>query len=108
MRIEFADTYTASIFVTGENVVEACQKYCNTRGLCVTITETLHVYTGGQEKGYIIGLINYPRFPKSTSELEEIAHDLAHYVFEQTNYEGSFTIQTSVETAFVSNRPQDN
>jgi hypothetical protein len=34
-------------------------------GLCVTMTPTEFVYTGGGEPGVAVGLINYPRFPSS-------------------------------------------
>jgi len=52
-----------------------CQQYCNDIGLGVTITPTKFVYTGGNENGAIIGLINYPRFPK---EPEEITQHMAN------------------------------
>ena len=46
-----------------EQVQDVCQEYVDSVGLCVTVTPTQYVYTGGTERGAIVGLINYPRFP---------------------------------------------
>ena len=46
-------------------------------GLCVTVTPTEYIYTGGQESGVIVELINYPRFPSHPQEIYEHAIDLA-------------------------------
>lgn len=62
-----------------------CQEYVE-KGLCVTITETEFIYTGGNEPGVIIGLINYPRFPKEDGEVLAEAIQLAEQLmrsFEQ-------------------------
>jgi hypothetical protein len=44
---------------------------------CVTITPTDFIYYNGEEPGYIIGLINYPRFPRSREEMMTIAKRIA-------------------------------
>jgi hypothetical protein len=70
----YAPTFDATIYVgfherdTGRlhTLTEAesvCSAYCDEVGLCVTVTPTKYVYTGGQEPGCIVGLIHYPRFP---------------------------------------------
>jgi hypothetical protein len=83
-------TFTASIYVgmreryTGEirsieMAREALREYVKS-GLCVTLTETEYIYTNGSEPGFIVGLINYPRFPASDQIIRtkalEIAQDL--------------------------------
>jgi len=45
-------------------------------GLCVTIEPTTYIYTGGEESGYVVGLLNYPRFPCDPKQLEDRARDL--------------------------------
>lgn len=47
---------------------EWLQNHVNEHGLCVTLTATEYIYTNGSEPGFIIGIINYPRFP-STPEI---------------------------------------
>ena len=57
--------------------VEDCiEKYCEC-GFCVTVTPLRFIYTGGKENGVMIGIINYPRFPKEESELDLHAIALA-------------------------------
>lgn len=67
------------IYLAGEYhpAVAACQEFCDTVGLCVTITPTTYVYTGGREAGVIVGLESYPRFPSTPSALRDTAIRLA-------------------------------
>lgn len=44
-------------------------EYCNDHALCVTVTPTTFIYVGGIELGVMVGLINYPRFPKEHRDL---------------------------------------
>lgn len=64
-------TYTVTIFVAGdcETAKRLIRKECYQRGLCVTVTPTTLIYTGGEEAGVAIGLVNYPRFPADTDTL---------------------------------------
>lgn len=48
---------------------DICQEMCNLIGFCVTVTKTVYVYTNGEEEGFIVGLINYPRFPLDRESL---------------------------------------
>lgn len=64
-------TYTIDLFIAGE-VTDArriCREQCKGIGLCVTVTETEFIYTGGAEAGVRVGFVNYPRFPCSPDEL---------------------------------------
>jgi hypothetical protein len=71
---------TPERFIKGHNeyckVKEICQKYVE-KGLCVTVTKTEFIYTGGNEPGVIIGMINYPRFPKIEGAILQDAFELA-------------------------------
>jgi len=82
------ETYTATVYCgrkvsrTGEVLPveiahQVCQAYVNEVGLCVTITETTYVYTGGSEPGVAVGLIHYPRFPSSPETIHGHAEELA-------------------------------
>jgi len=44
---------------------------------CFTVTPTTYYHVDGKEEGYRIGLINYPRFPKSKYKLRDHALKLA-------------------------------
>ena len=52
-----------------DEVYAICQKLCNARKACFTITPTRFIYVDGWEDGVVIGLINYPRFPKEKQRL---------------------------------------
>jgi hypothetical protein len=62
---------------TLDEVKRICQGYCDDIGLCVTVTPTEFIYRGGNEPGGIVGLINYPRFPKSEEEISAHAAEIA-------------------------------
>jgi hypothetical protein len=106
-RVE-APSYPVSIFIAGEayEAVSACLAYCEV-GLCVTVTETRYVYTGDEEFGVIVGLINYPRFPKTPDEIwahaEALAETLRLYLGQE-----SYTIQAPDKTVWYSWREADN
>ncbi len=90
-------TFTANIYVGVNNGVSlvlekminlskvrnVCRDYCDKVGLCVTITETEFVYTNGGEPGFVVGLINYHRFPSLPEEIKKHAIALATILKEE-------------------------
>jgi len=97
------DTYTANIYVglrpaykkVEEHILKSnkllvtdiCQKYCDDVGLGLTLTDTTFIYTDGNEPGVIVGLINYPRFPSSPSQIQETTFKLAYQLLGSLNQE---------------------
>jgi hypothetical protein len=82
------DTYWATIYVglkegydgvvhSAEEAKDICQAYVNNGGAAVTVTETEFIYKHGREPGVIVGLINYPRFPKKSEEIRAVAVKIA-------------------------------
>ena len=51
-------------------VYQTCQDFIKVNPWCVTVTPTRFLYKGGWENGAIIGIIQYPRFPKSIESLK--------------------------------------
>ena len=72
-------TYRAQIFIAGniDQAKQVCREFCMS-GLCVTVTPTTFIYTGGEEAGIVVGLINYPRFPADPTDILEKAEQLAN------------------------------
>lgn len=101
-------TIRFEIFMAGElaHAKRVCREYCITVGLCVTIEPVDYIYTGGEEAGFRIGLINYPRFPTTEEALGEkavtLAKDLMHRLCQQ-----SFSIVGPRTTEWFSCRPAD-
>lgn len=98
-------SYPISIFMAGDiaAATDYARQYCDREGLCITITATVYVYTGGQEAGFVVGLINYPRFPSEPSDLWRVAEHLAAYLRERL-YQDSYTIHAPDKTVWFSHR----
>ena len=58
-------------------VVNYLAERCKIVPFCYSVTPTFFVHTNGIENGAIIGIIQYPRFPKRVSTLRRIAIDIA-------------------------------
>lgn len=97
-----------NIFLAGSyrKAVRFARIYCDRFGFCVTVTKTKYVYTGGQEDGVIIGLINYPRFPETAESLLARAGQIGELLREAMGQQ-SFTIQMPGDTYFISMREDD-
>lgn len=100
------DTFQATIFVAGNiHLIEfECQKYCDEVGLCVTVEPVKFIYTGGDETGARVGLINYPRFPESnTGDILVKAENLLDILIEKCD-QRSGTIVTTTGTHYYERR----
>lgn len=103
MKEETSPSFPVSIFMAGDiaKATEICRAYCDETGFCVTVTPTTYVYTRGQEAGFIVGLINYPRFPSDDDTITARAFDMADRLREALGQD-SYSIQTPGETHFRS------
>lgn len=74
---------------TIEEVWQICHRYCDSVGLCVTVTPTRFIYSRGSgiadgyEDGCFLGLIAYPRFPQSRFDIVGNALDLAKILMKE-------------------------
>ena len=101
-------SYPVSIFIggSGDEAAIWARGYCDDVGLCVTVTDTRYVYTGGMTSGVVVGLINYPRFPLTGDEIWAHAEALAAVLCRGLKQE-SYTIQSPGKTVFFSHREED-
>ena len=86
MRTETAKTYRVAIYMSGpiEIAKQIIRQDTMREGLCVTIEPTLFIYTGGEECGFVIGLLNYPRFPANWKKIWNRAEALARKLLKAT------------------------
>ena len=79
MKTETQPTRVVKLYISGpiEQAKQIIREHCHANGLCVTIEPTTYIYTGGEEAGYVVGLLNYPRFPTDAEALDNKAHALA-------------------------------
>lgn len=93
----------ARIYIAGDPFIATriCRQYCDKVGLCVTISATDYVYTGGSERGVIVGLNQYPKYPDT--DIETCAVHLANKLLEGL-LQDSFMIQTPEATMWHTTR----
>lgn len=98
-------TFNVQIYIAGDinHAKQICRKYCMDIGLCVTVEPISFVYTGGEEAGVRIGLINYPRFPSEPGDITARALDLARHLRVGLS-QHSFSVVTPIDTIWESVR----
>ncbi len=101
-----ASTIRFDIFIAGDlaQAKQVCREHCFAVGLCVTVEPVTYIYTGGEEAGVRVGLINYPRFPSSPDELGDKARALAALLMERL-CQHSYSIVGPETTEWYSRRP---
>lgn len=79
MDITSSPSYSVTLSIAGDigRARQLLVSECWREGLCVTVTPTTFVYSGGVEEGMRIGFVNYPRFPKTPEEIFQRAEQVA-------------------------------
>lgn len=98
-------TFWARIYMSGpiEIAKQVCRDYCLREGACVTVDPTHYIYTGGEESGFVVGLLNYPRFPATPEFIQHRATLLMHSLLNAT-HQHSALLMTPTETTWVTRR----
>jgi hypothetical protein len=98
-------THTVRLYLSGPIDIarQVCREECLREGLCVTIEPTTFIYTGGEEQGYCVGLVNYPRFPTTPELLNARARDLAVKLLDRTCQHSALVVTPQV-TEWVTKR----
>jgi len=108
--IKDAPAFSAHIWMAGDYDMarNICRQICAKQGACFSISKTDYIYTGGEESGFTINLINYPRFPSEHSKLFLEAEQLGERLAIELG-QGSFTITTSTGATnrFCTRRKRD-
>lgn len=101
-----APTLNFAIFIAGDvdQAKQVCREFCLARGFCVTVEPVTYIYTGGEEAGVRVGIINYPRFPLEKAELAARTKALANSLMERL-CQHSYSIVGPDETEWFSRRP---
>jgi len=100
-------TFWARIYMAGDyNVAKhVCREYTMEKGLCVNMYPLDYIYTAGEESGFCVELINYPRFPATNEQIYFKAYDLGKQLMEGC-FQSSFTIVMPEETTWISRREE--
>lgn len=107
ITLKQCDSYWVRIYIAGpiETAKHIIRRECMKEGLCVTITPTDYIYTGGEEAGYVVELINYARFPKTSEQLWDRMVLLAETLRKET-YQHSATIMSPDRSVWVTSRKE--
>lgn len=105
MRPHTEPTRRIRIYLSGpiEIAKQVIREHVLAHPLCVTIEPTTFIYTGGEEQGYVVGLLNYPRFPSNPDDLLSRALDLAVLLRDRT-FQHSVLVVTPEQTQWITNR----
>ena len=106
-KVKECDTYWVKIYMAGDiNVAkQTCREFCMI-GLCVNVHETDYIYTLGEESGFYVELINYPRFPTTGNDITNKATELADLLMQRC-FQGSYSLMTPEKTYWVTRREGD-
>ena len=106
---EIEETFTIAIHIAGDyGIAKAlCKGFAWDSPTCVTINKQCFIYTGGTEDGVRIGLVNYPRFPKTEDYLLGQAMRLTKMLIKET-HETTALIVTDNQTFWVHRERQDS
>lgn len=102
-KVGSCSAYWVKIYAAGPIDVarQIVRAECADKGLCVTVTPTVYIYTGGEEAGYVVGLVNYPRFPSAEDEIKGRAKGLAIRLLEGT-FQRSIMLMGHREATWIS------
>ena len=105
MKTEELKTYWVKLYLSGpiDQAKQVLRDECFREGLCVTIEPTTFIYTGGEESGYVVGLINYPRFPTDKTKIWDRAFKMAQFLMRST-YQHSALVQDPNRTVWLTSR----
>ncbi len=93
LKVEECDAYWVKIYIAGDinTAKHVISSFVDSNGLCVTVDPTTYVYSGGRQEGYVVGLINYARFPADKMDIWATAVSLATFLMDST-YQDSCSI----------------
>jgi len=94
--MKILDSFIATIYVgsregysnkihTYDEAERILQNYCDNNPLCVTLKQIEYIYKDGNEMGFEIGLINYPRFPDTKENITQKALEIGMIFLEKFN-----------------------
>lgn len=106
MSAGVVDTHQVSVYMAGDlsTAQRVIREHCYETGARFTVTPTKFIYTGGEEDGFIVGVVNYPRFPKRPHELQCLAEGIAGKLLSACNQRTCLLVGT-VTTTWITMEP---
>jgi hypothetical protein len=106
MNTSKAETIIVTIHMAGslDEAKRLLRKICYYEGLCVTISAETFIYTGGEEEGMCIGLVNYPRFPSDVTTILSRACSIAERLVVDLCQKSALVVGPT-ETLWITSEP---
>ena len=97
-------SYFATIHMAGDidQARNLIRKFTD-RGACVQLAPCDYVYTRGLETGFTARILNYPRFPRRSTEILDMAIELGNFLGEEL-CQKSFSIETESEVHYFTHK----
>jgi len=98
-------TWWVKIYISGpiQEIEQVCRCMASEVGLCVTVDPTKFIYSGGEEAGAVVGLIQYPKYPTDEIVITDRAMILADALLVAT-HQDSVLVMTPTTTTWISKR----
>jgi hypothetical protein len=108
MRTLSEKTIRIDIYMAGdlETAKGTCLGFCDIDDFCVHIEPVYFIYEGKEERGFKVGLIDYPPSPLSYDDLLKKAHLLGKILLFRCEQQ-SFSIVTPTTTHWVSIKDEE-
>lgn len=99
-------TYQVTIWMAGDLATahRVMRDVAYRDGACFTVTPSKFIYTGGEEDGFAIGLVNYPRFPSEPMNIDDTAERIARRLLAECNQRTCLLVGT-IETKWLVSEP---
>jgi len=105
------ETYVVLVHMAGDinHAKQVLRKlvYPPNEGLCVTVRAQTFLYTGGEEEGFVLGFVDYPRFPKPHEEIYARAKAIAEQLILELG-QWSALLVASDKSEWINHRPADH
>lgn len=74
-----APTFQSAIYISARlhTVQDVCAEFCKKNPCCVTVEPVDFIFTGGNQSGFRIKFINYPRFENDIESIKQKSESLA-------------------------------
>lgn len=94
-------SYWVRIYMAGDinKAEETCRSFVEC-GLCVNISKTNYIYSFGEQDGFVVELIQYPKFPDTEHSILNKATELMELLLVEC-HQKSCTIMTPEDVYYV-------
>jgi hypothetical protein len=109
MKATTEPTFTVRLYMAGD--IDDARRYLRrwcyppNEGYRFSIESSTFIYTGGEESGFAINFVNYPRFPETPEQIKAKAIDVAKGLLREC-CQWTALLVTPAETIWITAKPE--